>query len=146
MISPALKFIFSWVILMPTAVVMSGKFLSQAFKLSGDASQHFVIPIPPFFRVEARNHEVTLGLGAFILTLLAVGLVAGRFAYQVFRTQFGIDPGHFNSLCILSSFLTVAWAILLYVLLVVLRSGGVGDEAVKEHAELIDDLSGKGEG
>lgn len=111
-----LKTIFSWIVLMPIAVIISGIFLSKPFKLQVDSEQKFRIPIPRIFHLQATGGEVILGFAGFIITLLPVSLIGGQSVYAFFRVQFGIDPGQFNSLCILSSFITVVWAVLLWLI------------------------------
>src|SRR5437588_11438677 len=109
----AFKIIFSWAILMPIAVIISGKILSQPLKLPVTTQQKFTVPIPRILHLQANDGEVILGFAGFFITLLVIALVGGTSAYTIFKTDFGIDPGHFNSICILSSFITVIWSMLL---------------------------------
>jgi hypothetical protein len=111
-----LKTIFSWVVLMPIAVIISGVLLSKPFRLQVEAEQQFRLPIPTIFKLQATGGEVILGFAGFIITLLPVSLIGGQAMYAFFRLQFGIDPGQFNSLCILSSFITVAWSVVLWLI------------------------------
>lgn len=111
-----LKTIFSWAVLMPIAVIISGILLAKPFKLQVETEQRFRIPIPRIFHLEATNGEVILGFAGFIITLVIIALVGGQAAYAFFRNQFGIDPGQFNSLCVLSSFVTVIWSVIIWLL------------------------------
>lgn len=138
---PILKLIFSWIVLMPVAVIVSGQFLGQPLKMQLDKDQRFVIPLR-IFRLEAINSQVTLGFAGFIITLLAIGFSGGLRAYIMFRNQFGIDPGQFNSLCILSSFVTVMWssALWLIVLLINKVKRASPDPVSQKRDELINEL------
>lgn len=101
---------------MPIAVIISGIFLSKPFRLQVEAEQQFRIPIPKIFNLQATGGEVILGFAGFIMTLVPVALIGGKPIYAFFRVQFGIDPGQFNSLCILSSFITVMWSVVLWLI------------------------------
>jgi hypothetical protein len=111
-----LRAIFSWGVLMPIAVIVSGIFLSKPFRLQVESQQQFRIPIPKIFHLEATGGEVILGFAGFILTLVPLGLIGGQSIYNFFKVQFGIDPGQFNSLCVLSSFITVIWSVALWLI------------------------------
>jgi hypothetical protein len=111
-----LKTLFSWFFLMPIAVIISGILLSKPFNLQIETDQRFRIPVPRIFNLEANNGEVVLGFAGFIITLVILGVTGGEYIYIFFRSHFGIDPGQFNSLCILSSFITVLWSSILWVL------------------------------
>ncbi|MSQ48574.1 MAG: hypothetical protein EXR78_09385 [Deltaproteobacteria bacterium] len=116
LLTQAVKVIFSWAILMPIAVIVSGKLLSQRFSLSGKYDDQFNIRIPGILRIRSTNQEVILGFAGFLLSLLVLGCVFGAHVYDFVKSHFGVDPGQFNSLCILSSLLTVLWSSTLYVL------------------------------
>jgi len=141
----AIKFLFSWVVLMPICVIIGGKILAKILKLTFTTSQLFKITIPRMFVIQATDNEVIMGFTGFIITLVLIGVPAGPRAYHMVRDQFGIDPGHFNSLCVLSSFSTVIWTFVLYVLLFV--AGRIKESApdpiADEHEQLIDRLSSK---
>src|SRR5215475_8527943 len=59
-LTDAVKFIFSWVILMPIGVIVSGKFLSKRIPLAGVGSQILTITLPfgQFILVQATGSEV----------------------------------------------------------------------------------------
>jgi hypothetical protein len=116
-LTEVVKFIFSWVILLPIAVIVSGKLLSARLKLSVSSEQIFKIAILRVLIIQATGAEVVLGLTGFIATLAFVGLFGGKPAYYLFRDRFGVDPGQFNSLCVLSSFALVIWTIALSALI-----------------------------
>jgi hypothetical protein len=136
------KYIFSWAVLMPIAVIISGKLLALPFKVPVETDQRFVVPIPKILHLQANNGEVILGFAGFIITLVFIALAGGKPAYELFKSHFGIDPGHFNSLCILSSFLTVIWSVSLWLGNLVL-SKRRKDPAAAERDELILKLAEK---
>ena len=124
---------------MPVAVIVSGKMLAIRFRLTVQDKQWLKIPLPYVAKIQATGAEVILGFSGFFLTLFVITVPAGRIVYEMFRYQFGIDPGQFNSLCIFSSFATVVWSSIAYALSAT-KSGplsGVSDE----HKKLIEDLS-----
>ena len=124
---------------MPVAVIVSGKLLSQRFKLDVGDAQLLRIPIFGLLVIQAGGAEVILGFSGFLLTLFFLAVLAGKTVYALFCYQFGVDPGQFNALCVFSSFATVVWSVLLY-LLTVSRTG-VLDSVKKEHDALIQALS-----
>jgi len=101
---------------MPVAVIVSGKLLSQRFNVNSSDGDLFKIPIPGLFIIGAKNSEVVLGFTGFLATLFLLSAVAGHVIYRLFKYQFGVDPGQFDSLCIFSSFATVLWTAALFVL------------------------------
>lgn len=105
--------IFSWVILLPIAVIISGKILAKVVEFQVDSEQVFKIPIK-ILNIEAKNGEVILGFTGFIITLTGLAIVYGQNIYLIVKTNFGIDPGQFNALCMFSSFSTVIWSTLIF--------------------------------
>lgn len=106
-LEPLIKSVFSWVVLMPIAVILTGKILAKLIRFSVGTKQLFRIPLKHVV-VQATGGEVVLGFAAFIVTLLLMGVIAGPGAYELVKKNYGIDPGHFNALCMLSSFVSVA--------------------------------------
>jgi hypothetical protein len=141
LIEAAIAFVFSWVVLMPIGVIIGGKLLSNLLPLPVATGQFLRIPIPPLLDIRATGQEVVLGFAGFIVTLLAMGVAAGSRAHTFFSAHFGVDPGHFNSLCVLSSFTVVTWALVLFLVVLLVaklrRKGGVE----REHERLITELS-----
>lgn len=135
----AIKFIFSWIVLMPIAVIIAGKFLSQIIKLEARSKQLFKIQIKSMLLVQATDDEVIFGFTGFFITLLPIGILTGPTAYNFFRIQFGVDPGQFNSLCILSAFTTIVWSFFIFLFNKILRPPK--DAVFKERDKLIEDLS-----
>lgn len=135
------KVIFSWMILMPIAVIVSGRMLAQRFKLAGGSQQLFEIPIKGVLVIGAKNDEVTLGFAGFFFTLFLVALAGGKNIYDLVKSHFGIDPGHFNSLCIFSSFATVVWSTIWFVLS---KQISPLKPLREEHERLIKDIVEKG--
>ncbi|WP_344572186.1 hypothetical protein [Winogradskya humida] len=141
-LSISVRFIFSWVILMPIAVIAGGKLLGQLFKLDGQDDDSFRIRVPPVLKFSAKKEEVLLGVALFIIDLFLVGAFFGEDTYLLFKREFGVDPGQFNSICTFSSFLSV-----LVSTTILLVSKGFGqlrrirpDPVIKEHEELIEQL------
>lgn len=136
------KFIFSWVLLMPIAVIVSGKIVGTLLKMPRQHKQFFRIPIPRVLNLEARGDEVVFGFVAFFLNFLAIAMPAGKPAYRMFVDRFGPDPGQFNALCILASFTAVATSLLLVLIArgtALLRSRT--DGTVREHGRLVEKIA-----
>lgn len=142
-VASALKFIFSWVMLMPISTIIGGKLLAQVLKVQFRSTQLFKLSIPRMFTVQASDNEVILGFTGFIITLVAIALPVGPRAYNIFRSQFGIDPGQFNSLCVLSAFADVTWTFALFLLLFLAGKvkSATPDPISVERDKLIDKLA-----
>ncbi len=138
MIGEVLKFLFSWIVLLPIGVIVSGKLLAQRFRLPDNMPQQLKIQLRGVVLIQSNNGEVILGFAAFIITLLLIGVSAGRDAYEFFSSHFGIDPGFFNALCILSSFTAVLWSAAIYLI-----SAQPRPSETAEHEKLIDKLGAK---
>ncbi len=65
LLDDALKFIFSWIVLMPIAIIISGRYLGQLFKLPGRRKQFFQISIPHVISIRAQDDEVIFGFSLF---------------------------------------------------------------------------------
>ncbi|HEX8696444.1 MAG TPA: hypothetical protein VF746_28755 [Longimicrobium sp.] len=135
-----LRFVFSGLVLMAISVILSGKFLAQRIKLPVRSSQLFQIPLPGILKIGATDDEVILGFTGLIITLLATGSLFGKRAHVFFSNNFGIDPGQFNSLCILSAFLAVIWSFVLFLLLGI-RSQSNLEPVADKHAEIVRSLT-----
>ncbi|MBD6968738.1 hypothetical protein G4170_19635 [Vibrio parahaemolyticus] len=92
-ISVIIKFIFSWLILMPIAVIVTGKLLSKPINFGSDSKQVLKIP-RKIFQIEANGGEVILGFACLIIILFLVAVIGGSDIYTLVKTNFGIDPGH----------------------------------------------------
>ena len=108
-----IKFIFSWVILLPIAIIVSGKFLTKSVNFAVNTKQLFKIEFG-ILKIQATDEEVILGFAGFIITLFVSGIYGGKDVYELVKGRFGIDPGQFNSLCIFSSFSMVVWSCFLF--------------------------------
>ena len=139
-LSKAISFVFSWLVLMPVAVIVSGKLLAQVLLLRGATKQLFRIHVPPVLDVSASDDEVILGFSSFIICLLLIGLPAGPIAYAILKTQFGIDPGHFNSLCVLSAFVNVLITFAVTIIIGQIRRTPT-DQTALEHERRIEEIA-----
>jgi len=106
-------YIFSWAVLLPAAVILSGHFLASVFPMRGVTGIIFKISLW-FLRLEARNDEVILGLAGFLITFGIVAFSGGEAFYRYAAIQFGINPGQFHTLCFASAIITVAWSVTLW--------------------------------
>ena len=142
-ISAALKFIFSGLVLMAISVIVGGKFLAPYLRITVKTEQLFRITIWRVLTIQSTGDEVILGFSGFIVTLLLIGFPMGNSAYVVFKHNFGLDPGQFNALCILSAFVTVLWTFMLYVGVqfynLVLRKNP--SALTREHEQLIERIA-----
>ncbi len=127
---------------MPIAVIISGKLVARTLKIGGQSNQIFRISVPKIFHLQAKNDEVILGFTLFLITLLSMGLIAGKSAYKLLVADFGIDPGQFNALCVLSAFADVTVAFTSFLILEKIpRTSKLSQEAnAKEHDQLIEQL------
>jgi hypothetical protein len=144
----ALSFIFSVVMISPLGVIIGGKFLAPILPLTIGSAQLFRIRVPMLLDIQATNQEVILGFAGYMATLFFMGVFAGVEAHIFFREHFGVDPGHFNSLCALSGFGVVIWSLLLFVLVLVLSKARqvASDPVRREHEQLVNDIRKRAEG
>lgn len=113
-ITATLSFIMSWAVLAPMAIIFSGKFLNQWLGTNfyiiddGDSpNDNIKIKIPGIMTLTALKSELYFGFALFIILLFLIGMCCGKSAYRYFVAQFGIDPGQWNAICVLSAFLSV---------------------------------------
>jgi hypothetical protein len=133
-----LKFFFSGLLLAAVAIILGGQWLAQCLNLSKRSDAFFRVPLPGIFRVEARGNEVGIGLTAFVAVFLLIALPAGEQAYSVVRTRIGIDLGQFDSLCVLSAFVTLVTSFVVF--LVVVRPWIGPDPLVDEQQRRLENL------
>lgn len=103
-ITAVVKVLFSWVLLLPIAVIVSGKLLARTFRLPRQTGQDFNIRIPGVLRVRARNEEVVLGFALFLSLFFITSVFAGKAVYKLSTESFGVDLGQFTALCVFCSF------------------------------------------
>ena len=135
------KFIFSWVILLPIAIIISGKFLTRPVSLKVNSKQLFKLSFG-ILKIQATDEEVILGFAGFIITLFISAMYGGKDIYEAVKSGFGIDPGHFNSLCIFSSFSMVLWSCFLFIVIGLSSSifGYFKPRELRERDDLIEKL------
>jgi hypothetical protein len=110
-----LGFVFSWIVLLGIGVIVSGKLAGQHFILGFSDEDSFSINVVAF-RIRARGDEVSLGFLFFFLCLGLVVIFGGADAYTYFKSHAGIDIGHWNSICVISSFLSIVVAVVLWIM------------------------------
>jgi hypothetical protein len=143
-VSDAADTLFSWAVLMPIAVIVSGKLLAKTIKFSADTEQSFKISIK-LLKIQATGGEVILGFAGFFITLFCFGTFGGKEIYELVKVNYGIDPGHFNSLCMFSSFTTVIWSSLVFLIYYLFSqsSASAFSPNDKEHTKLLENLAKK---
>jgi hypothetical protein len=136
------KFIFSWIILMPIAVIVSGKLLSCFITLPVKKEQYFGLNIK-IVKISAHNDEVYLGFGLFLLTFSFAFMLAGQDIYSLVKTNLGSDLGQPNSICFFSSLISLLISIVIFILLNIFNDFPfIGNNRLKrEHDALINKLS-----
>jgi len=115
-LSSAITFIFSWVILLPVGVIVTGKLLNQRLKIEVGTGQLFRIPVKGVLTIESTGAEVILGFAWYLITLLVLGAAIGGHVEAWVKAQFGIQPGQFNALGFISSLGSVAISFIIYVI------------------------------
>jgi len=117
-LSQAIPFLFSWILVMPIAVIFSGKLLASRLRLPLEGNVDFIdIRIPLLFRARATRAEAVFGFGMYFLWFTIAGFAGGKSLYAAFKEGFGIDPGQWNSLCITGSLISVVCSFLIFLLL-----------------------------
>lgn len=144
-IALVIKFIFSWLILLPIAVIISGKMLMKPIQFGTDSQQVLKIPLK-IFVVEANGGEVILGFTGLLITLFFVAVLGGQSVYVLVKTNFGVDPGHFHSICFFSALMTVIWSAIIFLFHFIMtkydNSSFVDDRA--KYDNIISRLDGQG--
>ena len=107
-VTQALSLIFSWIILLPIGVIVTGKFLSQPLKFEAGPGLQFRIPIKGVLAIESNGAEVILGFACYLVSLGLLGAVFGSSIQPWVKARYGIDPGQFNALGFASSIFSVA--------------------------------------
>jgi hypothetical protein len=107
-LTPLLSFIFSWILMLPIGVIISGIFLGALVPVPTAVGTRFVIPLL-ILKIEATGGEVVIGFYAYLLTFSLVLVFGGTDLYQYIKVQSSLDPGHFNSLCAASAVLSALW-------------------------------------
>jgi hypothetical protein len=116
--------IFSWVILMPIAVIISGKLVAETTVRSSKEDDFLSINLL-FFRIRATGDEVMWGFAVFILVMGSTVGFGGPAAYDFFKLNTGLDIGHWNSLCVIAAFFSVIVSLALWLVVPYLRSSPV---------------------
>jgi hypothetical protein len=115
-LTDTVKFIFSWVILLPIGVIISGKMLTQRLKLQVGTGHLIRISVPKVLTVQATGAEVILGFTWYIICLLLLGITFGTMMHTFVVAHFGIDPGQFNALGFMSSLFAASISFVIFLL------------------------------
>lgn len=105
--------IFSWVVLLGISVIVTGKITCRILRNTVLSEDKFTINFV-IFKISAIGDEVLFGFLIFLLVLLSVILFGGAQVYDMFKNHSGIDIGQWNSICVLSSLLSVLVATLIF--------------------------------
>lgn len=141
-ISVTVKFIFSWIIVLPAAAIIAGKLLTKPIPFSTNTKQVLKIPLY-IFKLEATDGEVIVGFTALLITLFFVGIIGGKDVHSIVQDNFGVDPGQFHAIFFFSALLTVIWASAIFLLHhfgKLSRSSSFSDNGEK-HANIIENLA-----
>ncbi|WP_318473000.1 hypothetical protein [Photobacterium leiognathi] len=138
-IESALESVFSWLFLASISIITSGWFLAHPISQTIATEQKFVINLL-VLKIQATGSQVILGFSGFIITTLLSGVIAGEWIYELVKTSFGIDPGQFKSICMFSSFLTVAWSFLFFIIYYCFNAN---NSNFVDDKELYEDLLGR---
>ena len=109
----ALTFVFSWLVLTPIAIIISGKLLSVILKWPGQTNQRLQIKVPGILTLNATKGEAVFGFTAFLVNFVLIAVIGGPHAYHFFVDRFGPDPGQFDALCALGAFSSVLTSLFL---------------------------------
>jgi len=139
-LTEAVKFVFSWVILLAIGVIVSGKLLSQRLKLRTETGQLFRIPIKGVLTVQATGAEVVLGFTFYLLAVLLLGSTYGSSLQPWVKSHYGIDPGQFNAVGFMSSLLSVAVSFVVY-LFSIIPVTVFGRSAVMRHDSILSKIT-----
>ena len=110
-----LTFVFSWIVLLGIGVIVSGKLTAQHIVLGLGEDDLFSINLVAF-RIRAKGDEVSLGFVLYFFCLVAVIVLGGPEAYTILKERAGLDIGHWNSICVIASFLSIISAALLRIM------------------------------
>lgn len=109
--------LFSWIIVLPIGVIVSGKLLSEAFSYKVDSDDIFVINLK-VFNIKAEKSEVVTGFGLYMLIFLADLVFFSEFINQVIQKNAGLNISRWNSLCIFSALCAAAVSMMAFMVLV----------------------------
>lgn len=123
-LSIVIKYIFSWLILLPIAVIVTGKLLSKPINLGSDSKQVLKIPLK-IISLEANDGEVILGFACLLIIIFIVAMTGGQEVQELVKVKFGVDPGQFHSICFFSSLISVVCSFILFVVHYLMTKVGI---------------------
>jgi len=139
-LTTAVKFIFSWVILLPIAVIVTGKLLNQRMKLQAGSGQLFRIPVKGVLTIQSTGAEVILGFACYLILMLGIGALVGAHVELWVKQQFGIEPGQFYALGFVTSLGSVALSFAIF-LMTKNRPSEAQEQRLKRHDKIVDELT-----
>ena len=113
----AVQFIFSWVLLLPISVIVSGKLLGEAFSYKVDNGDEFKISFK-IFTIKAEKSEVMTGFGLYMLIFLLNMVFFSETVGRIIASNAGLSITRWNSLCIFSALCSAAVSMLTFMILV----------------------------
>lgn len=126
----AVKTLFSWIVLIPIAIIFSGIFLTNHLEQKDVSLKYMgfhqlIIVVKPIIKLEAIGKEVIYGFSAFLITLFVSGITLGHWICELVNFQFGFEFTNFESVCFFCALLTLTWTFLLF--LFGRRTSGIDD-------------------
>lgn len=144
-IEPVRSFSF-WLILASGSIITSGWLLSHLISQTIPTEQKLTINVR-FLKIQATGSEVLLGFGGFIITTLLSGCFGGKWIYELVKTGFGLNLGQFYSICMFSSFLTVAWSFSFFIIYYIFKQFNLSFiENPEQYEDLIHKMSQRSKG
>jgi hypothetical protein len=135
-LSETVKTVFSWIILVPIAIIFSGIFLKNYLEQKDVSLKYmgfhqFLIVVKPILKLKAIGKEVIYGFSAFLITLFISGITFGHWICKLVNFQFGKDFSKFEANCFFCALLTLTWTFLLF--LFGKKTSGIDDISNKQN-------------
>jgi hypothetical protein len=92
---------------------MTGKLTAKHWTIGATSDDIFSINLY-VFKIRASGDEVSFGFVIFVLSLAGVIWFGGEDLYLLFKARSGLNIGHWNSMCVVASFISVLVAVLIY--------------------------------
>lgn len=109
-------FIFSWIVVLPICVVLTGKFLSQVFDYKVKNDDLFAINVY-FLRIKAEKSEVMIGFGVYLLVFFTNLLFAKEYPLSVLNDGAGLKLTKWNAVCLFSALCSSSIATLVFIVI-----------------------------
>lgn len=114
-----IEYIFSWVVILPICLIVSGKLIAQSFDYKVDSSDVLNIDLR-VIKIKAEKQEVSLGFGLYFLIFFINLIFTRDYTVNLINEGADLNISKWNALCIFSGLCSASISMIVFTSLVLI--------------------------